>query len=269
MILDDIIEYKKIQLENEKESISLKEYQRAAEKLLESNEKSRSFSDALSGEKLSIIAEIKKASPSKGIIQADFNPESSALIYENAGASAISVLTEEHYFLGHNSYIKLVKGASSKPILRKDFIVDEYQLYQSKVIGADAVLLIAAVLGKDIKRYYPLAKSLNLDVLAEVHNYEELQTVLDAGCDVIGINNRNLKDFSVSLKTTESLIKYIPKNITTVSESGIKSLEDTEYLSTLGVNAVLIGETFMRDPDKLKAFTNNFPSVKKQSPIML
>jgi indole-3-glycerol phosphate synthase len=166
------------------------------------------------------------------------------------------VLTEKQFFKGNDKYIEMVKKVNSKPILRKDFIIDEYQIFQAKAIGADAVLLIASILGSNIKRFYNLAKELGLHCLTEVHNEKELDTTLCAGCDIVGINNRDLRDFTVNLKTTEKLIKHIPKDTIVVSESGIKTSEDIKYLRSLGVNAVLIGETFMRNIDSIQEVKN-------------
>lgn len=248
MILDDIVAFKEKQLEEEKKIKPLNEYENSI-----GNIKTRDFKSALSKKGINIIAEIKKASPSKGIIKADFDPAQIAKVYEKVNIDAISVLTEKQFFKGNDEYIKLAKQASAKPVLRKDFIIDEYQLFQAKYIGADAVLLIVAVLEKKLKNFSSLAKELGLHCLVEVHNREELETALEAGVDIIGINNRDLRDFSVDLKITEGLLKYINKDAVIVSESGIKTPEDILYLKSIGVNAVLIGETFMRNISNLKA----------------
>lgn len=254
MILDDIVAYKKVQIEKEKEIIHLKEFINQFENL-----KVRDFKQSLNKDNISIIAEVKKASPSKGIIKADFNPVKIGKVYEAINIDAVSVLTEKEFFKGNDAYIKQVKEINSKPILRKDFIIDEYQIYQAKAIGADAVLLIAAILGDKLKSFYNLAKEIGLQCLTEVHDRKELDNSLEAGCDIVGINNRDLRDFTVSLNTTEQIVKHIPDNVIVVSESGIKTPEDIKYLRTLGVNAVLIGETFMRnidDIDKVNEFIN-------------
>lgn len=240
MILDDIVSYKRAELQSEKERKPLKELLDDIE-----NVHIRDFKGALNGSRISIIAEIKKASPSKGIIRNDFNPVCIARVYNDIDVDAISVLTETKFFQGKNEYIKRVKEVTSKPVLRKDFIVDEYQIYQTKAIGGDAILLIAAVLGSSLKDFYKRAKEIDLHPLVEVHSLEELYTALEIGCDIIGINNRDLKTFNVDLKTTERLLKYMPNGIIKVSESGIKSPEDIKYLRSIGINAVLIGETFM------------------------
>jgi indole-3-glycerol phosphate synthase len=255
MILEDIVACKKIQIEKEKEINPLRNYLPFIQ-----NKAVRNFKAAINKGNISIIAEIKRASPSKGIIREGFDPVKTAEIYESLEIDAVSVLTEQKYFMGKDEYIAQAKLVNSKPVLRKDFILDEYQIIQAKAIGADAVLLIASILGKDIRRFYELTRELGLKALAEVHDERELDHVLNAGCDIVGINNRNLRDFTVSLNTTEKLIKNIPEDILVVSESGIKTAEDIKYLNSLGVNAVLIGETFMRNidnRDKIKEFIFN------------
>jgi Indole-3-glycerol phosphate synthase len=247
MILDDIVAYKRMQIEKEKEIKSIEEYSINLQHMT-----IRDFKKALSKEGISIISEIKKASPSKGIIKEDFDPVKIAKVYDEINIDAVSVLTEKQFFKGNDEYIEMVKRVNSKPILRKDFIIDEYQIFQAKAIGADAVLLIASILEDNIKKFYNLAKELGLQCLTEVHNERELDTALCAGCDIIGINNRDLRDFTVNLKTTEKLIKHIPKDTIVVSESGIKTPEDIKYVRSLGVNAVLIGETFMRNIESVQ-----------------
>lgn len=252
MILDEIVAVKRKQLELEKGARPLnhliKEF-----KIREV----RDFEASLKGHGISIIAEIKKASPSKGVIIENFNHKSIGRIYEEIDIDAISILTEEHFFKGNNEYIKDVKEITSKPILRKDFIIDEYQIYQAYEIGADAILLIAAILAGRLKSFYELATSLGLHVLIEVHNERELDEALQTGGRIIGINNRDLKSFQVNLKYTEELIKYIPKDRIVVSESGIATSKDIKYLESLGAKAVLIGESFMRNinnRDKINEF---------------
>jgi indole-3-glycerol phosphate synthase len=252
MILDEIVAHKKAQVEEEKKLKPIQEYIFEYRK-----EQVRDFSEALNKKGISIISEIKKASPSKGIIQHRFDPVSIARLYESIGADAVSVLTENKYFQGEDTYIKKVKEVNSKPVLRKDFILDEYQIYQSKAIGADAVLLIVSILGKNLKRFYEISREIGLHCLVEVHSREELEVALKAECSIIGINNRDLRNFTVDLKITEKLLRHIPEGVTVVSESGIKTPEDIRYLESLGVNAVLIGETFMKnieDVDKIKRF---------------
>ena len=199
---------------------------------------------------VNLIAEIKKASPSKGILRADFNPVKIAITYQSSGASAISVLTDERFFDGRLEYIKKVKESVSLPVLRKDFIIDEYQIYETVASGADAILLIADLLSKsELCGFYNLAASLGLDVLIEVHKEEDLEKALATEGSIIGINNRDLHTFRVDLSITEKLIRLVPSNRIKVSESGIRSHEDVMFLKSLGVNAVLIGEAFMESPD--------------------
>lgn len=242
MILDEIVAVKRRQMELEKVKRPLE----IIKEELKPRE-IRDFEATLKGEGISIIAEIKKASPSKGVIIEDFNHRTIAGIYEEINIDAISILTEEHFFKGRKEYIKEAKEITRKPILRKDFIIDQYQIYEAYEIGADAILLIAAILPGRLKSFYDLASSLGLHVLIEVHNEEELVEALETGGRIIGINNRDLKSFQVNLRHTEQLIKYIPKDRIVVSESGIATAEDIKYLEGLGVNAVLIGEAFMRN----------------------
>ncbi len=203
------------------------------------------------GKSVNVIAEVKKASPSKGIIAEDFPYMDIAKDYEIGKASAISVLTEPKYFKGDNRYLKDIKDSVSCPILRKDFIIDEWQIYEAKTIGADAILLIVAGLSKSqIKEYLELATSLNLEVLVETHDESEVGTALEIGASIIGINNRNLKTFDVSLEITHRLRKLIPQEKICVSESGINTREDMIRLQEIGCDAALIGESLMRAKDR-------------------
>lgn len=196
---------------------------------------------------VAIIAEVKKASPSKGVICEDFRPVDIARNYKNNGAQAISVLTDVDFFQGALSYMMEVREAVSLPVLRKDFIIDELQIEQAQVHGADAILLIAAILDvHQIRDYHAQAKELGMDVLVEVHDEEETEKALDASVELIGVNNRNLKDFSMDLETTFRLQKIIPDSIPLVSESGLKSADDFKRLRDENVTAALIGETLMR-----------------------
>ena len=209
------------------------------------------FERALKGDTLSFICEIKKASPSKGIIAEDFPYLEIAKEYEKAGASCISCLTEQKWFLGSDKYLKEVFEAVSIPVLRKDFTVNEYQIYEAKILGAKAVLLICAILDTDtIKRYIEIADSLGISALVEAHNEDEVKSALSAGARIIGVNNRNLRNFSVDVKNSTKFRKMIPNDIVFVSESGIKTHEDVQVLIENGTNAVLIGETLMRASDK-------------------
>jgi len=199
---------------------------------------------------INLIAEIKKASPSKGILRGDFNPAKIAMTYQANGASAISVLTDERFFEGRLEHIRKVRENVSLPILRKDFFIDEYQIYETVNTGADAILLIAELLSvNEMVLFYNLATSLGLDVMIEVHNEEDVEKALTTDACIIGINNRDLHTFRVDLSVTQKLIRLLPQNKTKVSESGIKSYEDVMFLKSLGVNAVLIGEAFMEATD--------------------
>lgn len=247
-ILDKIVKNKILQIESEKIQKPLQSINNIESIVI------RDFEGALKGKGISIIAEVKKASPSKGVIDSDFDPIRTALNYEKYGVDAISVITEKKYFLGNDENIRLVKEKASMPILRKDFIIDKYQIYQSITLGADAILLIAAVLKDKLKSYYELATSLGLHCLVEVRDRAEIELSLECNSKIIGINNRNLNDFHVDIHTTEKLMKYIPSDKIVVSESGISSIEDIIYLRSIGASAVLIGESFMRNPDSVGAF---------------
>jgi indole-3-glycerol phosphate synthase len=196
---------------------------------------------------LGLIAEVKKASPSAGNIVEAFDPISIARDYERAGAHALSVLTDEKYFQGRLGYLDDIRSQVALPLLRKDFIVHELQVYESVVAGADAILLIVAALDQPtLKHLYETAQGVQLDVLVEVHNLEEMDRALDLGADLIGINNRNLSTFQVSLQTTADLAEEIPSDCVAVSESGIRTAEDVRFLREHGINAILVGETLMR-----------------------
>lgn len=255
MILDDIVKAKKQQVEKAKLSLPQDELM----KMLEFREVGREptlemhrdFKAAINKPgKVSLIAEIKKASPSKGLICKDFDPIRIARIYQQEGADALSILTEENFFQGQPFYIKEVKQAVSLAVLRKDFLLDEYQLYESALLGADAVLLIASLLSEGLlSKFLTLAGQLEIDAMVEVHSEDDLEKALKIDAQIIGINNRDLRSFRVDLDTTARLTKSIPKDKITVSESGIKSREDVKFLKSLGIKAVLIGEAFMAAPD--------------------
>lgn len=215
----------------------------------------RGFMQALTqAPEIAVIAEVKKASPSKGIICPDFDPGAIASSYEEGGAEAISVLTDETFFQGSLGYIPLVRQTVRVPVIRKDFIIHELQIKQASNYGADAVLLIAAILDKaQIRDYLQMSAELAMDVLVEVHDAKELEKSLAAGSRMIGINNRDLRDFTVDLTTTIRLRKEIPASIPVVSESGIKDHEDMKMLQEHGVTAVLVGETLMRAGDRAAA----------------
>lgn len=199
---------------------------------------------------MGVIAEVKKASPSVGVISEDFDPVAQAVAYDLAGASAISVLTDEKFFQGHLSYLTRIRQAVSCPVLRKDFIIHEVQIYEAVVAGADAILLIVAALPQDeLVRLLDIAHTMQLDVLMEVHDEEELERALETDARIIGINNRNLKSFVVDLATTERLSEEVPDGLILVSESGIKTPLDARRVWECGANAVLVGESLMREAD--------------------
>lgn len=245
MILDEIVEKRKIQLEREMAAADIETVKKAAERL---DRQCISFKNALAKpDRLSVISEVKKASPSKGLIQPNFDPVKIAKEYETCGADAVSCLTEEHYFQGSSEYFKAIRQAIVLPMIRKDFIIDEYQIYEARLMGADAILLIAAVLDDEkLKRFGDAARSLGLDILAETHDESELERVLALDFDIIGINNRNLKTFEVTLETTARLAGMIPEGKVIVSESGIRDNTDMKTVRSYGADAVLIGETLMR-----------------------
>lgn len=245
MILEDIVAAKAIQLQIDKQHMSLDAMKYMLKHI--PHYPHCSFKEALKRDGMSIIAEVKKASPSKGVISHDFEPLQMARLYQEGMADAISVLTERRFFQGSDEYLSMIKKAVSVPVLRKDFIIDIWQIYHSRLLGADAILLIAAILDKPVlQRFYVIASMLGMDCLVEVHDERELEAALDIGAEIIGINNRNLKDFSIDLRTTEKLIKYIPHDKIVVAESGIKDAMDAAYMASLGVDALLVGEVLMR-----------------------
>ena len=247
MILDEIVAYKKEELVETKRGIPLADQKRRAADA----GPTRDFGAALStGGAIRLIAEVKKASPSKGVIRQDFDPVAIARVYEASGASCLSVLTETKYFQGDLAYLGTIRKAVGLPLLRKDFIVDAYQVYEARAAGADAVLLIAACLERrQLEDLLGLAAQLGLDVLVESHTYAELDKTLLAGGRIVGINNRDLSSFTVSLDTTFGLLKDIPTDRTVVSESGIATRDDVARLERAGVDAVLVGESLMREKD--------------------
>ncbi len=247
MILSRIIEEKRRVVEEAKRAKSKEELVREIKNISVQSSFKKSISRP---HHVNLIAEIKKASPSKGILRGDFHPVKIAVTYQAHGASAVSVLTDERFFEGKLEYIKMVKENISLPVLRKDFIIDEYQIYESVAAGADAILLIADLLSaNEMNGFYALATSLGLDVLMEVHNEEDVEKALATGGHIIGMNNRDLHTFKVDLGVTQKLVRLLPANTIKVSESGIKSYEDVMFLKSLGINAVLIGEAFMEAAD--------------------
>lgn len=209
------------------------------------------FEQALKGGGISFICEVKKASPSKGLIAADFPYCRIARDYEKAGASAVSVLTEPEYFMGSSRYLSEIRQTVSLPLLRKDFTIDEYQIYEAKTLGADAVLLICSLLDEEtIRLFLHICEELGLSALTEAHSEEEIHRALQAGARIIGINNRNLATFQVDFENSMRLRNLVPEDVLFVAESGIRTREDVMRLEQIGVDGVLIGETLMRAPDK-------------------
>jgi indole-3-glycerol phosphate synthase len=269
MILDEIASRAKVRVAKAQEALPLSALREAAlslpgrlppppppetelaESPLPFEEAGLSFGKALTGPELSFICEVKKASPSKGLIAADFPYLAIAREYEAAGAAAISVLTEPEFFLGSDAYLQEIAASVSVPVLRKDFIIDEYQIFEAKILRASATLLICALLdAKTLEAFIKTAAALGLSTLVEVHNGEEIKMALNAGARIIGINNRDLKTFLVDTSLTARLREQIPPGIITVSESGIKTPADIAALTKHRIDAVLIGESLMRAADK-------------------
>ncbi len=247
MILDDIVEYKNGELKKSKEQLPLSELEKKLDGLTLPLD---FYNLATSDSSIKVISEIKKASPSKGIICENFDPVRIARSYKDNGASAISILTDEKFFQGSLNYLSEIRKEVNIPLLRKDFTIDPYHIFEARLYGADIVLLIAAILDKDrIKEYLGIVDSLNMNAIVEVHNRDELEIALDTGCRIIGINNRNLTTFDVDLSTTVELIKYIPEDVLVISESGISNPDDIRMLRNSGVNTFLIGESFMKSSD--------------------
>lgn len=247
-ILDQLAEHARQRVAAAQKAVPLEELRQKAFSLPKGD---FGFEKALEKSGLSFICECKKASPSKGLIAPDFPYLQIAKEYEAAGADCISVLTEPKWFLGSDRYLQEIAGAVSIPCLRKDFIVDEYMICQAKLLGASAVLLICAILTQtQLKEYLRICDGLGLSALVEVHDEEEAETALQAGARVIGVNNRDLKDFSVNPDNSRQLRALIPRNVLFVSESGVKDSRDVARLRELGADGVLIGETLMRAADK-------------------
>ena len=212
-----------------------------------------------SEQKPGVIAEIKKASPSKGVIRADFNPAAIATSYATANATCLSILTDEQYFQGHDDFLREVRQVVTLPLLRKDFTIDAYQVYEARAMGADCILLIVSALKPaDLRDLYALAQSVGLDVLIEVHDAEELAIALTLGPDLIGINNRNLKTFNTNLETTIDLLSNIPSDVVVVTESGISTVADVSRMQANNVHCFLVGEAFMRATDPGQALSDLF-----------
>ena len=249
-ILDQLAEYAVIRVEEAKKKCSLEEIKAKAVALPKGDFE---FEKALKKTGMSFICECKKASPSKGIIAEEFDYLTIAKDYEKAGADCISVLTEPKWFLGSDEYLKDIANTVKIPCIRKDFTVDEYMIYEAKVLGAKAVLLICSILStRQIKEYIEICDSLGISALVEAHDEKEIQMALDAGARIIGVNNRNLKDFSVDTGNSKRLRQLIPEDVIFVSESGIKDGQDIKALTEAKVDAVLIGETLMKAENKLE-----------------
>lgn len=210
----------------------------------------RSLKRKLDKGESAVIAEIKKASPSKGIIREDFDPVQIARSYEKGGAACLSVLTDEDFFQGHDDFLVAARAACQLPVIRKDFMIDPYQLYEARVLGADCILLIVAALDdENLHRLFELSSELGMDTLVEVHDQAELDRAMKLDLSFVGVNNRNLRNFETSLSTTLDLLKTIPEDCFVVTESGIHTPEDVQLMRDNGVNAFLVGEAFMRVPE--------------------
>lgn len=246
MILDKIVETKKSEVAAQKERVS----RAALEERIARRPPARDFAAALAGSRGAIIAEVKRRSPSRGVIRAGVDPAAIARTYERHGAAAISVLTDETFFGGSSADLEAVRKAVALPVLRKEFIIDPYQILEARAIGADAILLIAAILtAEELRRYRELAASLGMASLVEVHDREELEAALASGAQIIGINNRNLRSFVTDIGTSLALAPLIPKGKIALAESGIRTRPEIEALLEAGIGAFLIGETLMAAPD--------------------
>ena len=267
-ILDTIVEHKFMEVADRRSRVSLDELKAR----LADASPTRGFARALrpgampkaldghaapvepETKRVALIAEVKKASPSAGIIRADFDPVAIARTYEEAGANCLSVLTDEKFFQGHDDYLRAVREAVSIPMIRKDFCVDPYQIYETRVLGADAILLIVAALTpSQINEYHAIATEIGLDVLVETHTEEEMQVAVDAGATLVGINSRDLKRFITDLSAVDRLAPMAPAGSTLVAESGIKTPADVDRVRRAGAHAILVGESLMRQPDIAQA----------------
>ncbi|MYE10254.1 MAG: indole-3-glycerol phosphate synthase TrpC [Gammaproteobacteria bacterium] len=245
-ILDEILAHKACQVAERARAQPVATMRSAAE----AAPPPRGFAAALRDRRPGVIAEIKKASPSKGVIRRDFEPAGIARAYEAAGAACLSVLTDERYFQGHDTYLTAARNATALPALRKDFVVDAWQVFESRALGADCILLIVAALDPDrLAEFDALARDLGMDVLVEVHDAAEVETALAFGPTLLGINNRDLRTFETTLDTTLALLPEIPPEVTVVTESGIHTAGDVRRMRDAGVEAFLVGEAFMREED--------------------
>lgn len=258
-ILQKILRTKAEEIQLRQQSCSLATLKERCETMPATRGFVHALQHSVAASRPAVIAEIKKASPSKGIIREQFEPTAIAKSYAMHGASCLSVLTDEQYFRGHNDYLMAARDACELPIIRKDFIIDAYQVYEARTIGADCILLIVAALNvEQLQNLYALAKQLDLDVLIEVHNEEELEIALALELAIIGINNRNLRTFETHLTTTVELLSKIPEDCLVVTESGISQRDDVEFMQTHHVNAFLVGEAFMRAEEPGQALADLF-----------
>lgn len=261
-ILEEIIAARLRRVEQAKSRVPVEELRQAAERRSDF----RNFRSALSGGGLRVIAEMKKASPSAGLLRKEYLCAEIARSYAEAGASALSVLTEEDYFQGSLEHLREARKAASLPVLRKDFIVDDYQVYESVAAGADALLLIvAALVDEDLRRLLALCERLKVAALVEVHTEEDLARALDAGASIIGVNNRDLKTLEVSLDISSRLRGKIPAGRLAVSESGIRTAQDLRKLNELGYHAALIGEHFMKAKNPGQALSELLEGMRREN----
>lgn len=252
--LEEIIEAKRVRVAAEKTNVDLANLEQRA---FENVGRQRGFRNALTDRsRINVIAEFKRASPSKGVINDTLDPAETAAAYEKGGAAATSVLTEQDFFRGSLDDLAAVRNAVNLPVLRKDFIVDDFQIYESAAARADAILLIVAALNaEELRNFQSLARELGLDALVEVHDREELDTAVDIGANLIGVNNRNLKTFELSLDVSRDLIGHAPTDAVMITESGLRSYDEISELHELGYNGFLMGETLMRSGDPTSALT--------------
>jgi len=246
MILQKIVENKREEVAKQKEILSLGELRQ----MLADQPPTLDFGGAIRSRSCAVIAEVKRSSPSKGRIREDFDPVEIARIYEENGAAAISILTERRFFEGHAAYVPQIRRSVRLPLLRKDFIIDSYQVSETRVLGADALLLIARILEQgQLREFLGLASELGLAALVEVHDETDLEKAVSSGATIVGINNRDLETFRTDLETSIRLARRVPKGVTVVSESGISSRGDIERLMDAGIHAFLVGECLMREKD--------------------
>lgn len=246
-ILEQIIAHKQLEVAAAKTAVPQAELEARFPPLAELRSFAAAMRNRVEAKEIAVIAEIKKASPSKGLIREDFQPAKHAADYEANGASCLSVLTDEKYFQGHNEYLLQARAACSLPVIRKDFMIDPYQIAESRALGADCILLIVAALDPaQLVELADYAEAIGIDVLVEVHNHQELEQALQLNTDLIGVNNRNLHTFETSLQTTLDLAKHVPENKVLITESGIHTRDDVKTMTAAGIYGFLVGESFMR-----------------------